>query len=350
MKPGPLILFSTLSILRLISEGQPGAQTPQRDHRPRTASVGGRVTIGGAPAPNARVGLVEVKHQTRLGNQHISMASGGMNAGEEYSALTDADGRYRLTNLPEGNYEARVMLKAYIAEKKTGDNDLVRSVSLGEGETKNDVDFSLVRGGVITGRVTDADGSPMISRHVLPQIVNEQGPKHPYQGMVSARMFETDDRGVYRLYGLRAGRYIVSSGGEGGFAFAGSSSGNHPRTWHPDTDDENRAKIIEVKEGGEVTGVDIKFGLAKRTYEASGRIIDDATGQPIPKASVMCMKSGGDDASFGAHEGQATTDAQGHFQFNGLGPGRYEVVMMDMMAFLRSGSENKHYIERTTFE
>src|SRR5215475_3023658 len=134
MKPGPLILFSTLSILLLISEGQPGAQTPQRDNRPRTASVGGRVTIGGAPAPNARVGLVEVKHQTRLGNQHIFMESGGMNAGEDYSALTEADGRYRLTNLPEGNYEARVMLKAYIAEKKTGDNDLVRPVSLGEGE------------------------------------------------------------------------------------------------------------------------------------------------------------------------------------------------------------------------
>ena len=351
MIPNLLNLFSTLSISLLIAVSQSNAQTPQRDNRPRTASIGGRVTIGGAPAPNARVGLVEVKLQTRLGNQHISMESGGMNAGEDYSALTDADGRYRLTNLPEGNYEVRVMLKAYIAEKKTGDYDLIRSVSLGENETRNDVDFSLARGGVITGRVTDDGGNPMISRHVLLQTVNEQGQKQPYQSSVSSQMFETDDRGVYRLYGLRAGRYVVSAGGEGGFAFAGSSSGKHPRTWHPDTDDENQAKIVEVKEGGEVTGVDIKFGLAKRAYEASGRVIDDATGQPIPKVSVMCMRTGNEGAiGFGAVGGQATTDAQGNFRFNGLGPGRYEVEMMDMTAFLPGGGENKHYIERTTFE
>src|SRR5262249_58618411 len=146
MIPNLLNLFSTLSISLLIAVTQSIAQTPQRDNRPRTASISGRVTIGGAPAPNARVGLVEVKLQTRLGSQQIFMESGGMNAGEDYSALTDADGRYRLANLPEGNYEARVMLKAYIAEKKTGDNDLVRSVSLGESETRNDVDFSLARG------------------------------------------------------------------------------------------------------------------------------------------------------------------------------------------------------------
>jgi hypothetical protein len=351
MKPCQLNLLSTLSVLLLVAISQPGAQTPRRDNRPRTASISGRVTIGGGPAPNARVGLVEVKHQTRLGNQQIFMESGGMNAGEGYSALTDADGRYRLTNLPEGNYEMRVMLKAYIAEKKTGDKDLVRSVSLGESETRNDVDFSLTRGGVITGRVTDAGGNPMISRRVLLQVVTEQGQKQPYQSSASSQMFETDDRGVYRLYGLRAGRYVVSAGGEGGFALAGSSSGKHPRTWSPDTDDENQAKIVEVKEGGEVTGVDIKFGLAKKAYEASGRVIDDATGEPIPKVSVMCMRTGNEGAvSFGAEGGQATTDSQGNFRFNGLGPGRYEVEMMDMNSFLSGGGENKHYIERTTFE
>lgn len=343
-----LIVFATIT----------NAQTQQRDNRPRTASVGGRVTIGGKPAVNARVGLEDVKDGPRLDGGGVSVdfsgkvsgAFGGMDAREDYHALTDADGRYRLTHLPAGNYELRVMLKAYIAEKKTGDNDLVRSISLDDGETMNDLDFSLVRGGVITGRVTDADGHPMISGDVQLQIVNEGGQKQPYQSHVSSQMFETDDRGVYRIYGLRAGRYLVSAGGEGGFDFIGLSGGKHQRTWHPDTDDENQAKVVEIKEGGEATGVDIKFGVSKRTFEASGRVIDDATGRPIPKINVMCVKTGGGGADFGGLNGQGTTDAQGNFRFNGLTPGNYQVVMINLMALLPGGGENKHYSEPATFE
>src|SRR5262249_59775377 len=53
MKPNLLNLISATSILLLVTVSQPGAQTPQRDNRPRTASFGGRVTVGGAPAANA---------------------------------------------------------------------------------------------------------------------------------------------------------------------------------------------------------------------------------------------------------------------------------------------------------
>ena len=41
------------------------AQTPQRDSRPRTASISGRVTVGGAPAANALVMVAEVDPQSR---------------------------------------------------------------------------------------------------------------------------------------------------------------------------------------------------------------------------------------------------------------------------------------------
>jgi len=270
-----------VSIIFLVVFTAAKAQTRQRDNRSHTASISGRVTIGGKSAANARVVLDAGNVQ--IGRFGLSLVFDGTNMGGDHVVLTDADGRYRLTNLLEGHYELRVMLKAYIAEKEqwTGDNYLVRSISLDEGEKMNDVDFSLVRGGVITGRVTGDDGRPVISGRVLLQIVYEDGRKDPYYGGVSSQMFETDDCGVYRIYGLRAGRYLVSAGGEGGFDFLGLSGGKHTRTWHPDTDDENQAKIIEVKEGAEVTGVDIRFGLAKKTSEASGRVTDDATGQPM---------------------------------------------------------------------
>jgi len=34
-------------------------------------------------------------------------------------------------------------------------------VTIAEGETVEEIDFTLVRGGVITGRVTDVDGTPL---------------------------------------------------------------------------------------------------------------------------------------------------------------------------------------------
>ena len=64
MKSCPLNLFSTLSILLLIAVGRSSAQTPQRDNRPRAASIGGRVTVGGAPAANALVTVAEVDPQS----------------------------------------------------------------------------------------------------------------------------------------------------------------------------------------------------------------------------------------------------------------------------------------------
>jgi hypothetical protein len=60
MRLGPLNLISALSILLLIAVSQSSAQTPQRDNRRRTASISGRVTLGGQPAANVTVTIVEL--------------------------------------------------------------------------------------------------------------------------------------------------------------------------------------------------------------------------------------------------------------------------------------------------
>src|SRR5215468_4721357 len=65
VKLGLLNLFSVLSILLLVAVSQSLAQTSQRDNRPRTASIGGLVTVGGAPAANALVMVTEVDPRSR---------------------------------------------------------------------------------------------------------------------------------------------------------------------------------------------------------------------------------------------------------------------------------------------
>src|SRR5215510_542703 len=268
MKLSLFIRISIISILMIVPFVQASAQIQRRDgqkpdNRPRTASISGRITIAGQPAANAKVAITEVKDRNVTGIQDVSTAIAGLNAGEDYSALTDADGRYRVTSLPEGKYDVRAQLGSCIREKPSQNRSLVESVSLDEGESRENVDFALVRGGVITGRVTDANGRPLIARVINLQIIDEQGRKEEGRNLqdiiTTLDMFQTDDRGVYRIFGLRAGRYLVNAGGDSNLAMATGIGGDYPRTWHPDTTDENQAKVVEVTAGGEATGVDIRL-------------------------------------------------------------------------------------------
>lgn len=319
------------------------AQTPPRDNRPRTASIGGRVTIAGKPAANARITITELGREE--GGPFIHIEGGG--AREVYKAVTDTEGRYRLSNLPEGKYEIQAMMGSCVREKPSPNETLTESVSLNEGETRGDVDFALVRGGVITGRVTDAEGRPLITRVVSLQIVNEQGQEREYRNHLNFESFQTDDRGVYRIYALRAGRYFVSAGGDSD-GLAGAT-GKYPRTWYPGSTSENQAKAVEVTEGGEVTGVDIRLGVAKKTYEALGRVVDDETGRPVVGAGVLCMMTKGEDGGFGGYGGNSRTDEQGNFRFGGLAPGQYHVSLADYESFL-TGKGRDYYSAGAKFE
>jgi protocatechuate 3,4-dioxygenase beta subunit len=334
------------------------AQTPQRDNRPRTASVSGRVTIAGKPAVNSKVVITEVNYRPVSGDQGFHIDLPGSGAGEDYVALTDAEGRYRATNLPEGKYEAHVSLGGCVSEKPSPNGSLVESFSLNEGASRENVDFALVRGGVITGRVTDADGRPLIARTVSLQVVDEGGRKQDARNiqniqnlMTAFEMFQTDDRGVYRIFGLRAGRYVVSAGGDSNMALVTGTGAEFARVWHLDATDENQAKVLEVAAGGEVTGVDIRLGVTKKTYEASGRVVDDETGKPIEGASVIYTKSGdaGEILGFSLPVATPKTDEQGNFRFSGLTPGQYRLSLADFTSFLTGGGSG-YYSDGTRFE
>ncbi|MGH9835835.1 MAG: carboxypeptidase regulatory-like domain-containing protein [Blastocatellia bacterium] len=315
-------------------------QTPQRDNRPRTASISGRVTVGGKPVANAVVMVVEVDPQSR---NEWSFVFGGESPHRAFIKVrTDGEGRYHATGLTEGAYVIRALSKAYVPSKNSPEFDTSRSVTLDEGEARDNVDLALIRGGVITGRVVDAEDRPLVGGYLQLTLLDENG--RPSGGFYfdNWEILRTDDRGVYRLYGLAAGRYILSAGGEGAYSRAGRS---YPKTFHPDATDEKQAKVIEVKEGVEVTDIDIRLGVARQTYEAAGRVIDAETGQPLPQVQVMCMEARDKEGLGGRTSREMTTDDQGRFQFTGLAFGRYDLVLSNR----RSGS-GEHYSEVVRFE
>ncbi|MDT5262918.1 MAG: hypothetical protein QOC61_1922 [Acidobacteriota bacterium] len=241
-------------------------------------------------------------------------------------AKTDAEGRFRLSNITPGRYQIMPLAPVYVVQGMSDNWPPGKLLTLLAGDEVSDIDFSVERGGVITGRVTDAEGNAVVAEFVSvePADPNTQPAR---RGPFDQRDQMTDDRGVYRIYGLPAGNYRVSVGqnDESGTVSYGRRK-VYRRTFYPDATETAQARLVEVKPGSEATDIDITLGRAVKTYRASGRFVFAETGQPAPNVvfgfGVLDPK-GQHVSSFGG--GGAATNARGEFQTEGLTPGRYSV-------------------------
>ncbi len=296
-----------------------------------SGSITGHVTVGGRPAARVTVML------TPADRSQTQSPSG--------RATTDEEGRFTIKSVPAGSYTVLPHTPALVVGADTSLAQPGKTVTLGDGEEVDGIDFSLVKGGVITGRVTDAEGRPLIEQRVNIIRVDERGQRAPTP-YFNPFMFSTDDRGVYRIYGMLAGRYKVSVGeaSDSGMVRIGFGGGSYPRTFHPDVADESRAPAVEVSAGGEATGIDIKLGRPTRTYAATGRIIDADTSKPLANLQYGHAPLNRDQRMSGGFGWTANrTNNNGEFRIDGLSPGRYA-------AFAVATEQVDFYSEPAVFE
>jgi Carboxypeptidase regulatory-like domain len=306
------------------------SQTPSPDSKPAASSISGRVTIGATPAVKKRVMVREIK--MNHGNSGPYLQGDESRSGKAFIAVTDADGRYRVTGLTAGDYLVGVVISGSYAPA-TQSNQKSKQVRVEEEEEMANVDFALVRGGVITGRVTYPDGKPIIGGIVNVFRVYENG-----LWFIPGGYRETDDRGVYRIYGLPAGRYSVNA------SAPGKSAAKYPTTYHPDVTDEKQAAVIEVKEGSEVGAIDIRLNNKKKEgYDVAGRVIDSETGEPVSQATIHCYGVGPIRDRFQ----MGVADSQGSFRLTGFSPGQY--VLTVRPGFL-STDQQQFYSDKTTID
>ncbi len=277
------------------------------------ATVAGRVTNGEKGMPGVEVALA-INSDTSPNGKTAARA------------VTDAEGRFRLTGVAPGRYQLMPLAPAHVVPDMTGWPP-GRAITLSPGDTVEDMNFALTRGGVITGRVTDSEGKPVIGEQV--NIVPAEKGQRPLSFFAGQRN-TTDDRGVYRAYGLAAGRYRVSVGQQrnSGMIRVGGPRRFYRRTFHPDAVEEAQAKIIEVREGGEVTEVDISVAKASRTYKAEGRFVSAETGRPMPGLQFAFGTLMGEGASRRVGSYGSTgqrSNARGEFVADELAPGSYAV-------------------------
>jgi hypothetical protein len=189
-----LLLSASLSANTLAQSG------PAKNIRP-SGTIAGRVMAGGK-------GLSGVTVTLRSGGFGGFGGFGGSAAGQDFpQSKTDADGNYRITGVPLGSYVVTPVAPVYTTPSSTRFTGINEPVVVTGNDTIDGIDFTLVPGGVVTGRVTDSDGRPVIEQTVnlLMQNVNATtqrgGP-----AFAGAGSFRTDDRGGYRKYCVPPGQ------------------------------------------------------------------------------------------------------------------------------------------------
>jgi len=294
----------TVTVISLTSTASAQA-SPKVDTT--TGVISGCVTINDRPAP--RIPVVIEPFNSPPTRARLP------------KTVTDEEGNYRLRHVPEGRYVVKPMAPSLVIADCPGPEQPGSIISSGHGmegfiltvarkDVIEHIDFTLTLGGVITGRVTDDEGRPVIATSVYCYRLNERGEP---DGSSSER-FETDDRGVYRIYGLPDGNYVVSVSGAGNAA-------RYPLTFHPDTTDKERATPVEVTAGGESSDVDIRLGKPESSRVIRGRVVDDATGQAV--SDVFIDYRGSQKSGVGS-QGAVMTRAEGIFEINAP-PGQYKI-------------------------
>lgn len=287
--------------------------SPAQSPSPKTVpgSITGRVTNGDKPAVGIAVALYPGEDGPRMK--------------QTAKAVTDQDGRFTLTNIPAGRYQLTPIAPDMVVSDAGEYWRPGKAVNLAVGETADGFDFQMTRGGVITGRISDHEDKPIIGENINLELLDKNNQPQRSNLNFSRQFMDTDDRGIYRIYGLPAGRYRVSAGEDpkGDRLRVGGRRGFHMKVYYPNATESADAKIVEVSEGSEATGIDIALGPLAQAYTLSGRVVNE-NGEPVPGLMIGYGKvqEGGRLGGFGYGMGMPT-NARGEFTANNIIPGRY---------------------------
>src|SRR6266403_2704211 len=144
--------FLLLLVLEVVSFAQGPAVNKAN------AKVAGQIIVQGQPALGVQV-LLKERDGLDLGSGPTELPA--------VTATTNAAGRYQFTNLPAGVYRISVYTPAYVIEGESRlSYEYGKTVHVAEGDEIENLDFSLMPGGAITGKVTDEYSKPVIAEGI----------------------------------------------------------------------------------------------------------------------------------------------------------------------------------------
>ena len=259
------------------------AQAPQRDALrtdARSGTIAGRVVDADTAAPlrNARIGLVPEEGD------------------EPDPVLTDAEGRFRIANLPPGRYTLVASKPGYVSLRYGARRALDRPRPVEVPGDGSPIDIRLPRGAALSGRLVDDLGEPMPDVRVTAGVVirTSAGTR-----ITAIRSADTDDLGEYRIAGLPPGTYIVSarpgpSIPDGGIMFGMDPAANAPtyeRLYYPSTPSVAQARQLPLRAGDDLSDIDVTFRQIRRPRLSI--TVRDAAGAPASGFVQLISDMGG---------------------------------------------------------
>jgi hypothetical protein len=298
------------------AEMKPGQKGGTNESTPSTLPTGtikGRVVSDeGRPVTNANV-----------------LAQGGPGAFTQKATRVDAEGKFAFDDLPAAPYLIFAIAPGYIDQSLSLADPNQRPRNLIGSQLK----ITMIKGGVITGTVMDSKGQPIVGVPVSAASTNELSAVSAFMTGLGAGA-ETDDRGVYRIFGLLPGQYTVTAGGGGPFGqFSASGFDLDVPTYYPSAT-RDTALPVTVRGGEETTGIDIKYRGAEG-HSISG-VITGAIETNAALAQVTVLLSHAGTSSILSLGVAMSVDQRRVFGFNGVADGEY-----DLLASLQSGPNDE---------
>lgn len=300
----------------------------------------------------------DVKRPIRRVTVSVVEEGGGVSG---RTTVTNDAGIFAVTGLPAGRYVVTATKGAYLPatygapRPRPGTVRTGTAIVVAEGQRVSDLALPMMRGGVITGIIRDDVGRPvrgvgwMVAYFTRSPQTGERI-LAPFQG--AAGVSTTDSRGVYRIYGLPPGEYVVAAGipatdllvtteiektrattvpplGAPSPASPTRPRVGYARVYYPGTTVPADAAPIRVGPGEERAGIDFSLQLVPNARVEG--TLTGVDGAPVSGSTVLAFNDRRP-AGVDATGVSARTDALGQFSLRGLPPGSYTIVAATSMA------------------
>lgn len=264
----------------------------------------------------------------------VTLARAGLGAINPPKAETGADGTFRFDDIEAGRYVVYAEKTGYARRAAGAKNDgLLRGTQIRvAGKDGAKVEIRLVKQGLITGKVTDAEGEPMQGAIVLPLRPVYQRGKKTWMPIVQAIPPTTNDAGEYRLSSLPAGKYLVCvmplgviSGARMTTATPKAGPSGKPETsvvsCYPNVTERSQAVAVEVADAAEVPGINVQ--LARRVVTSVKGQITGLPASPPPMIALALSPRGSGVIGMTLANRAILTGGTGKFEFQNVTAGSY---------------------------
>ena len=272
-------LFSVAILALAVAVKLGTSQTPPAVAQNAAGVIQGTITRAGTPEPIPGVTV------------QLNIAQAARSAGitpnqTVLDTTTDEMGHFEFPNLVPGAYQLRYQLDGYFpASEEIKSNVALGSIVGNAGfrvagrgsvqilafrlDVKQPVALGIpmIPGGVISGRISDSDGRPIVSGQVSAMVLTYTDGQRTLGNIKSAM---TNDRGEYRLFGLEPGEYYVRT--EYRRPSPSGTSLDTFRAYFPGVQTANDASTVSVRGGTESSGTNITIRPAI-TVKVSGTVI-----------------------------------------------------------------------------